>query len=100
MRISDWSSDVCSSDLEFDGNPVHLSLTPNPSHLEAVDPVVLGKVRAAQTVRGDNERDEVMPLLLHGDAAFAGQGIVAEGSAERRGGEECGSMCSTRGSTV
>ncbi|MBW7946477.1 MAG: 2-oxoglutarate dehydrogenase E1 component [Sphingomonadaceae bacterium] len=67
-----------STDRDFDGNTVHLSLTPNPSHLEAVNPVVLGKVRAAQTLRGDMERDEVLPLLLHGDAAFAGQGIVAE----------------------
>jgi 2-oxoglutarate dehydrogenase E1 component len=67
-----------STDREFDGNVVHLSLTPNPSHLEAVNPVVLGKVRAAQTLRGDDARDAVLPLLLHGDAAFAGQGIVAE----------------------
>ncbi|MBB4631208.1 2-oxoglutarate dehydrogenase E1 component [Sphingosinicella soli] len=67
-----------STDRDFDGNPVHLSLTPNPSHLEAVNPVVLGKVRAAQHLRGDVERDEVLPLLLHGDAAFAGQGIIAE----------------------
>jgi len=67
-----------SSDREFDGNRVHLSLVPNPSHLEAVDPVVLGKVRAEQTARGDREGDEVLPVLLHGDAAFAGQGIVWE----------------------
>ena len=67
-----------STDREFDGNKVHLSLTPNPSHLEAVDPVVLGKVRAIQTVRGDHDRSQVMPVLMHGDAAFAGQGIVAE----------------------
>ena len=67
-----------STDREFDGNTVHLSLTPNPSHLEAVDPVVLGKVRAIQTVRGDTARNEVLPVLMHGDAAFAGQGIVAE----------------------
>ena len=67
-----------STDREFDGNTVHLSLTPNPSHLEAVDPVVLGKVRAIQTVRDDEEHAEVMPVLMHGDAAFAGQGIVAE----------------------
>jgi 2-oxoglutarate dehydrogenase E1 component len=57
---------------------VHLSLTANPSHLEAVDPVVVGKVRAKQTLRGDQDRKEVMGLLMHGDAAFAGQGIVAE----------------------
>jgi len=67
-----------SSDREFDDNRVHLSLTANPSHLEIVDPVVLGKVRAKQDQRGDAERKEVLPLLLHGDAAFAGQGVVAE----------------------
>ena len=67
-----------SADREFDGNKVHLSLTANPSHLEAVDPVVLGKVRAKQDQRVDTDRTQVMPLLLHGDAAFAGQGIVAE----------------------
>ncbi len=67
-----------STDREFDGNTVHLSLLPNPSHLEAVDPVVLGKARAVQTCKGDIEGDTVLPLLLHGDAAFAGQGIVAE----------------------
>ncbi len=67
-----------SADREFDGNEVHLSLTANPSHLEAVDPVVLGKVRAKQAQRGDLTRQQVLPLLLHGDAAFAGQGIVAE----------------------
>ncbi|MBT3071356.1 2-oxoglutarate dehydrogenase E1 component [Rhodomicrobium sp. Az07] len=67
-----------SSDREFDGNSVHLSLTANPSHLEIVDPVVLGKVRAKQDQLGDKTRSEVLPLLLHGDAAFAGQGVVAE----------------------
>jgi 2-oxoglutarate dehydrogenase E1 component len=67
-----------SSDREFDGISVHLSLVPNPSHLEAVDPVVLGKVRAIQTMRGDREAQQVLPVLLHGDAAFAGQGVVAE----------------------
>jgi 2-oxoglutarate dehydrogenase E1 component len=67
-----------SSDREFDGIRVHLSLVPNPSHLEAVDPVVLGKVRAQQIARDDSEGDSVLPVLLHGDAAFAGQGIVAE----------------------
>jgi 2-oxoglutarate dehydrogenase E1 component len=67
-----------SSDREFDDNRVHLSLTANPSHLEIVDPVVLGKVRAKQDQMGDRERREVLPLLLHGDAAFAGQGVVAE----------------------
>ncbi|MBL8706587.1 MAG: 2-oxoglutarate dehydrogenase E1 component [Rhodospirillales bacterium] len=67
-----------SADREFDGNTVHLSLTANPSHLEAVNPVVLGKVRAKQRQLGDTEREKVMGLLLHGDAAFAGQGLVAE----------------------
>jgi len=78
----DGSGDVkyhlgASSDREFDGNNVHLSLTANPSHLEAVNPVVIGKVRAKQEVNG-NDRTTVIPVLLHGDAAFAGQGVVAE----------------------
>ena len=73
-----------SSDREFDGNKVHLSLTANPSHLEIVNPVVMGKARAKQDKisekRADGTRDRsvVLPLLLHGDAAFAGQGVVAE----------------------
>jgi 2-oxoglutarate dehydrogenase E1 component len=69
-----------SSDRTFDGNNVHLSLTANPSHLEIVDPVVLGKVRAKQDQHGctPENRGAVMPLLIHGDAAFAGQGVVAE----------------------
>jgi len=68
-----------SSDRSFDGNTVHLSLTANPSHLEIVDPVVLGKVRAKQDQLNDTaERAKVLPLLIHGDAAFAGQGVVAE----------------------
>ena len=67
-----------SSDREFDGNKVHLSLTANPSHLEIVDPVVLGKARAKQDQLHDKKRAKVLPLLLHGDAAFAGQGVVAE----------------------
>ena len=69
-----------SSDRIFDGNNVHLSLTANPSHLEIVDPVVLGKVRAKQDQHGcsPDNRTAVMPLLIHGDAAFAGQGVVAE----------------------
>ncbi len=69
-----------SSDREFDQNNVHLSLTANPSHLEIVDPVVLGKVRAKQDQRGASAQDRgmVMPLLIHGDASFAGQGVVAE----------------------
>ncbi|NBO21382.1 MAG: 2-oxoglutarate dehydrogenase E1 component, partial [Rhodobacteraceae bacterium] len=80
----DGSGDVkyhlgASSDREFDGNKVHLSLTANPSHLEAVNPVVLGKVRAKQDQLNDvAERIAVLPILLHGDAAFAGQGVVAE----------------------
>ncbi|MGB7097804.1 MAG: 2-oxoglutarate dehydrogenase E1 component [Xanthobacteraceae bacterium] len=69
-----------SSDREFDDNKVHLSLTANPSHLEIVDPVVLGKVRAKQDQLGATREDRtmVMPLLIHGDASFAGQGVVAE----------------------
>ena len=68
-----------STDREFDGIKVHMSLVPNPSHLETVDPVVLGKVRAQQVFRDDLERHEqVLPVLIHGDAAFAGQGIVWE----------------------
>src|SRR5271166_3837713 len=69
-----------SSDREFDGNRVHLSLTANPSHLEIVNPVVLGKVRAKQDQRGATPEDRrmVMPLLIHGDASFAGQGVIAE----------------------
>ncbi|MDG1128856.1 2-oxoglutarate dehydrogenase E1 component [Seohaeicola saemankumensis] len=79
----DGSGDVkyhlgASSDREFDGNEVHLSLTANPSHLEAVNPVVLGKVRAKQAQMNDTDRSKVLPVLLHGDAAFAGQGVVAE----------------------
>ncbi|WP_066483057.1 MULTISPECIES: 2-oxoglutarate dehydrogenase E1 component [unclassified Sphingomonas] len=68
-----------STDREFDGVSVHMSLVANPSHLEAVDPVVLGKVRALQTFRDDlEEHEQVLPVLIHGDAAFAGQGIVWE----------------------
>ena len=79
----DGSGDVkyhlgASSDREFDGNEVHLSLTANPSHLEAVNPVVLGKARAKQAQLNDADRTQVLPILLHGDAAFAGQGVVAE----------------------
>ena len=80
----DGSGDVkyhlgASADREFDGNNVHLSLTANPSHLEAVNPVVLGKARAKGDQLGDlTDRSSVLPILLHGDAAFAGQGVVAE----------------------
>jgi 2-oxoglutarate dehydrogenase E1 component len=68
-----------STDREFDGVKVHMSLVPNPSHLETVDPIVLGKVRAQQMVRDDlGKHEQVLPVLIHGDAAFAGQGIVWE----------------------
>jgi len=67
-----------SSNREFDGNSVHVSLTDNPSHLEAVDPVVLGQTRAKQFFHNDLKRNKVIPILIHGDAAFAGQGVVAE----------------------
>ncbi|MPY69717.1 MAG: 2-oxoglutarate dehydrogenase E1 component [Alphaproteobacteria bacterium] len=67
-----------SADREFDGRNVHLSLCPNPSHLEAVDPVVVGRVRAKQRQLGDGERRRVLGILMHGDAAFVGQGLVAE----------------------
>ena len=67
-----------SADRDFTEGLMHLSLTANPSHLECVNPVVLGKVRAKQAQRGDEARDKVMGLLMHGDAAFAGQGIVPE----------------------
>jgi 2-oxoglutarate dehydrogenase E1 component len=92
-----------SSDRSFDGNNVHLSLTANPSHLEIVNPVVLGKARAKQdqladVPRGDivplDQRARVMPLLIHGDAAFAGQGVVAEcfGLSSLRGHRVSGSV--------
>jgi 2-oxoglutarate dehydrogenase E1 component len=79
----DFEGDVkyhlgASANREFDGNLVHISLTDNPSHLEAVNPVVLGQVRAKQFYHKDPERKKVIPVLMHGDAAFAGQGVVAE----------------------
>ncbi len=79
----DFEGDVkyhlgASSNREFDGNIVHISLTDNPSHLEAVNPVVLGQVRAKQFFHNDPSRKSVVPVLIHGDAAFAGQGVVAE----------------------
>ena len=79
----DFEGDVkyhlgASANREFDGNLVHISLTDNPSHLEAVNPVVLGQVRAKQFFHKDKDRKKVVPVLIHGDAAFAGQGIVAE----------------------
>jgi len=67
-----------SSDREFDGNSIHVGLTDNPSHLEAVNPVVLGQTRGKQFFHEDKERNKVLPILIHGDAAFAGQGVVAE----------------------
>jgi len=67
-----------SSNREFDGNLVHVSLADNPSHLEAVNPVVLGQTRAKQFFHKDKKRNKVVPILIHGDAAFAGQGVVAE----------------------
>jgi 2-oxoglutarate dehydrogenase E1 component len=83
-----------SSDREILGQKCHLSLTPNPSHLESVDPVVLGKVRAKQQKRHDSKRSEVMGILIHGDAAFIGQGIVAEtfGLSELSGYETGGTL--------
>jgi 2-oxoglutarate dehydrogenase E1 component len=67
-----------SSDVSTPGGPVHLSLAFNPSHLEIVDPVVEGSVRARQERRGDRDGDKVLPILVHGDAAFAGQGVIME----------------------
>jgi len=67
-----------SADRDFDGRVVHVSLTANPSHLEAVNPVVVGKMRAKQLQKKDTHRRNVMGILLHGDAAFPGQGVVAE----------------------
>ncbi len=79
----DFEGDVkyhlgASANREFDENLVHISLTDNPSHLEAVNPVVLGQVRAKQFFHKDKDRKKVVPVLIHGDAAFAGQGVVAE----------------------
>ena len=67
-----------SADIATPGEPVHLALAFNPSHLEIVDPVVAGSVRSRQERRGDSERKVVMPVIIHGDAAFAGQGVVME----------------------
>ena len=67
-----------STDREFENKKIHLSLTSNPSHLEAVNPVVVGKVRAKQTLTKDKSTDKAIGLLIHGDAAVAGQGVVAE----------------------
>ena len=80
---SDSAGDVkyhlgASSNRKFDNNSVHVSLTDNPSHLEAVNPVVLGQTRAKQFFHQDFKRKQVIPILIHGDAAFAGQGVVAE----------------------
>ena len=69
----------CSRDCEpFPGATVHVTLAANPSHLEAIDPVVEGKTRALQDRLGKGDKEQVLPLLVHGDAAFAGQGVVAE----------------------
>ncbi|MDD9333137.1 MAG: thiamine pyrophosphate-dependent enzyme, partial [Bartonella sp.] len=92
-----------SADREFDGKKVHLSLLPNPSHLEIVDPVVIGKTRAKQDqLIGYNrtevvplsERSKVLPLLIHGDAAFSGQGVIQEtfGLSDLRGYRVAGSI--------
>ena len=98
---TDGSGDVkyhlgASSDREFDNNKVHLSLTANPSHLEIVNPVVLGKTRAKQDQLGATPEDRTcaMPLLISGDAAFAGQGVIAEcfGLSELRGHRTGGSV--------
>ena len=67
-----------SADVVTGGGPVHLALAFNPSHLEIADPVVAGSVRSRQERRGDEAREKVMPILIHGDAAFAGQGVVME----------------------
>ncbi|MGR3984305.1 MAG: 2-oxoglutarate dehydrogenase E1 component [Gammaproteobacteria bacterium] len=67
-----------SSDIETPGGIVHLALSFNPSHLEIIDPVIEGSVRARQERRGDSARKQVVPILMHGDAAFAGQGVVME----------------------
>jgi len=68
----------CSTDVTINGNQLHLSLQPNPSHLEAVDPVVVGKIRARLDMAGDETRRSAMAIVMHGDAAFAGQGLVYE----------------------
>src|SRR3546814_1231428 len=98
-----------SADIATPGGPVHLALAFNPSHLEIVDPVVVGSVRSRQHRRGDAERKQVLPIMLHGDAAFAGQGVVMElfqrsqargfrvRWEERRVGEECVSKGRSRG---
>ena len=82
-NVGDIAGDVkyhlgASSNRKFDDNVVHISLTDNPSHLEAVDPVVLGQTRAKQYYHNDKNRKKVIPILIHGDASFAAQGVVAE----------------------
>ncbi|MDE0285329.1 MAG: 2-oxoglutarate dehydrogenase E1 component, partial [Gammaproteobacteria bacterium] len=67
-----------SSDIQTPGGPIHLTLSFNPSHLEIIDPVVEGSVRARQDRRNDKSRSQVLPIIIHGDAAFAGQGVVME----------------------
>ncbi len=66
------------SDIQTPGGPVHMAMAFNPSHLEIVDPVVLGSARARQIRRKDDSHDEVMPILIHGDASFSGQGVIME----------------------
>jgi 2-oxoglutarate dehydrogenase E1 component len=66
------------SDIETPGGPLHMALAFNPSHLEIVDPVVVGSAKARQIRRGDHNHDKVMPILIHGDASFSGQGVVME----------------------
>ena len=82
-NVGDIAGDVkyhlgASSNRKFDNNIVHISLTDNPSHLEAVNPVVLGQTRAKQYFHNDKNRKKVIPILIHGDASFAAQGVVAE----------------------
>ena len=82
-NVGDIAGDVkyhlgASSNRKFDDNVVHISLTDNPSHLEAVDPIVLGQTRAKQYYHNDKNRKKVIPILIHGDASFAAQGVVAE----------------------
>lgn len=67
-----------SSERDYESRKLHLTLADNPSHLESVNPVVLGKVRARQDILGDKDRKQVIGVLIHGDAAFTGQGITAE----------------------
>ena len=90
-----------STDREFDGHHVHMSLVANPSHLEAADPVVLGKTRAIQTIAGDlAEHVHSLPVLIHGDAAFAGQGLSGNASASQASAATTPAAASTSSSTT